>query len=466
MTNSAKTPSGKTRKGQVAVRLDSGSIKACFPRNYCSEGKQIKLATGINPDNWESKASQLQRRLQIELEDGRLDDGNGNFDLGRYQEILGEYGLSARLRVVRDATTSDGQLPPKPELSILEVWDMYCEYKKDKDLAVTSYMNDFKGTYRRAIEQSIKDVGESPLEIHNWLLTNRCRKIAKLVLSHLSHAHKMAVRQKLLTNNPFDGLSEGIDIRERKKIINQNEDNEDSKILDSNKAFSWLEANEIMDFLKNSNKFSHWYNFVKFKFLTGCRTGEAIAFWWKDIKWADEHIIINRSYSLKSKLFKPTKNETVRLFPMPKGGELWNLLKSIPQGEPNECVFKSKAGKIINETVFYNAWIGRKLRQSGIITALIENGKLSKCLPPYNTRHTFVNHQINDVGIAPHVVNAWCEHSEEISKEHYRQLDLRVIPGYEIKDKQRTKSELDSLKEQLRQQQELINKLLQGREDT
>jgi hypothetical protein len=63
MVNSAKTPTGKTKKGQVTVRPDSGSIKACFPRSYFADGKQVKLGTGINPDDWEATATKLQRRL-------------------------------------------------------------------------------------------------------------------------------------------------------------------------------------------------------------------------------------------------------------------------------------------------------------------------------------------------------------------------------------------------------------------
>jgi hypothetical protein len=81
----AKTPSNKARKGTVSVRIDSGSIKACFPRTYFEGSKQIKLATGIpNDENWEPSAKRLERRLQQELEDGKLDDGNGNFNIGRY----------------------------------------------------------------------------------------------------------------------------------------------------------------------------------------------------------------------------------------------------------------------------------------------------------------------------------------------------------------------------------------------
>ncbi|MEH2353612.1 hypothetical protein [Nostoc sp.] len=114
--NAPKTPTGKAKKGQVSVRLDSGSIKACFPRSYCNQG-QIKLATGISlVDGWEAKASQLQRRLQLELEDGKLDDGCGNFDLSCYNEILKQYGLQAKLRVGYGKSTTNSQQVQQTEL--------------------------------------------------------------------------------------------------------------------------------------------------------------------------------------------------------------------------------------------------------------------------------------------------------------------------------------------------------------
>ena len=152
---------------------------------------------------------------------------------------------------------------------------------------------------------------------------------------------------------------------------------------------------------------------------------------------------------------------------MPKDGELWNLLKSIPQGEPNDTVFKSKSGKKISSHIFQTTWLGRDKSQKGIVTELIKQGKLVKYLPPYNTRHSFINHQINIIGVAPHVVNDWCEHSEKVSKQCYRLTDTRIIPGYGMpattSQQAQQQSELDLLKEQLREQQELINRLMQNR---
>ncbi len=473
MVNSSKTPTGKAKKGQVTVRLDSGSVKACFPRSYCNQG-QIKLATGISVvDGWESKANQLQRRLQIELEDGKLDDGAGNFDLGRYQEILKEYGLQARLRLVKTevVSSSDEQLPPKPELSLMEVWDMYCEYRKSS-LKETVYKLDYCKRYPNLIKSAIKAVGESDAsKIRNWLVENRSLETVKNLLSYLSKAYERAIKYGSIKHNPFEGMSNDLQQIGAKGVKqNEIELESDDDALDKNKAYTWEETQTILDYVQNNPYLSHWYSFVKFKFFTGCRTGEAIGFMNGDILWDKNQIVIRRTYSERIKKFLPTKNETIRFFPMPKDGELWNLLKSIPQGEPNEIVFKSKHNKVISGRTFNNTWHGGIKGTKGIIPALIEKNKLTKYLPPYNTRHTFITHQIFDLGRDEKVVSAWCEHSEMVSQRHYQDIAdraMQINPELPASQQAQQQSEIDLLKEQLKQQQqqmEEMKKLLQDRD--
>lgn len=462
MVNSAKTPTGKAKKGQVVVREDSNSIKACFPRNYFADGKQVKKGTGISKvEGWEAKADKLQRRLQLELEEGKLDDGNGNFNEIRYQAILKEYGLQARLRVVDGGIKTSDDIPPKPELSLMEVWDMYCEYRKP-GLRESVYEGKYQGRYKNFIESAIEATkSEDALKIRNWLVENRSLKTVKLVLATLEKAYQLGIKNKLLSHNPYEGLANEI-MSLGAKGRKQNEVEDDSDLLDQTKAYTWEEVQTILDYIEN--KYPHWYSFVKFKFYTGCRTGEAIALMWCDIEWDKERILIRRTYDRLTKKFYPLKNdstykgELVRKFPMLKDGELWNLLKSIPQGEANEIVLKSKTGKIIDDTSFSLSWRGREaINRKGIITRLIEAGSLSKYLSPYNTRHSYITHAVFDLGIDEKIVSKWCGHTIDVSNKHYQDVAIfaeRVNP--EVKQQ----SEIELLKEQLRQQQELINELL------
>ncbi|MBN3944106.1 hypothetical protein [Nostoc sp. NMS9] len=178
--------------------------------------------------------------------------------------------------------------------------------------------------------------------------------------------------------------------------------------------------------------------------------------------WQDYHRATKKFYPLKND--KTYKGEEVRRFPMYKDGELWNLLKSIPQGEPGEIVFKSKGKKTINSDTFGHSWRGRSTGSpiKGIIPTLIEQGKLSKYIKPYNTRHTFITHAVFDLGIDEKIVSKWCGHKIEVSNKHYQDVAIfaeRINP--EVPQQQ---SEIEILKEQLRQQQELINKLLQDKD--
>jgi integrase len=468
MTNSDKVPSSKARKGTVSIRLDSGSVKACFPRTHFADEKQLKLATGIpNDANWEATANKLQRRLQLELEEGKLATADGSFNVERYREILEEYGLRAKLRVVKSVSTSDGQLPPKPELNILEVWDMYCEYKKNQ-LRETTYVNLYQRTFKNAITEAVASCkSEDAIEIRSWLLANKCLHNAKQILTQLDNAYQLLVRTKVCSFNPYSGLSEDIATQGAKgktqdEIIIEDEND----VVDKTKAYTWDEANSILDYIQNNPKINHWYSFVKFKFLTGCRTGEAIAFMFGDIFWDKQEIVIRRTYSPNTRKHYPLKNsrngkELIRRFPMPMGGELWELLKSIPEGKPNEIVFRGKTGRIIYDRTFVNAWHGGN-GYKGIIPTLIKQGKLTKYLPPYNTRHTFITHQVYDLGRDEKIVSKWCGHGEFVSQKHYQDtvtIAMRINPDLPDDNQLNQKSEVDLLKEQVEQMRKMIEEL-------
>jgi len=470
ITNSAKTPSTKAPKGTVSVRLDSGSIKACFPRTHFADEKQLKLATGIPASNgWEATANKLQRRLQLELEEGKLKANDGSFNVERYREILEEYGLRAKLRVVKSIpTTADGQLPPKPELSILEVWSMYLEYIAP-NLKETTFAVRYESTYTNFINDAVNQTkSEDAVKIRNWLIKNRNIKDVKFIISRLSEAYNLAIRRNLTTHNPYNGLADDIAVKSLKgKSQDEVEIETDDSVLDKSKAYTWEEVQIILEFIENTPTKKHLYKFIKFKFLTGVRTGEAIAFMWCDVMWDRECILIRRNYNYETKKFYHLKNATgvkelTRIFPMPRDGELWNLLKSIPQGEPKEVVFKSKNNKVINDASIRRIWKGGNDGTKGIITELIKQGKLTKYLPCYNTRHTFITHQIFDLGRDEKIVSAWCGHGEMVSQKHYQDITdraMQINPETPANNQSSQKSEVDLLKEQVEQMRKMIEEL-------
>jgi hypothetical protein len=101
----------------------------------------------------------------------------------------------------------------------------------------------------------------------------------------------------------------------------------DEDVLDQSKAYTWEEYKIILDYVKSHKTKAKWYDILAFKFLTGCRTGEAIGMMWCDVSFDRERILIRRTYNNLTKSFYPLKNHKngslIRMFPMPKNGELW-----------------------------------------------------------------------------------------------------------------------------------------------
>jgi integrase len=483
MVYSAKTPTGKAPKGMVSIRVNGKSVVASFPRTHFSnEINQVRKSVGISSVNFDpddKKIQLLRDTLQVEMEQGKLDDGNGHFNEIRYQQILKQLGIINDLKALKlSAIATSDQTPPKPQLSLLEVWDMYCEYRK-QGLRETVYLGKYQGQFKNYLKSAIEATkSEDAIKIRNWLIENRNREKVKELFSVLSKSYQLGIKNKLLTHNPYEGLAEEITVKGAKgKKQDELDDNDNTE--DESKAYTWDEAQIILEYIENTPAKKHWYPFVKFKFLTGCRTGEGIALRWNDVDWDNEKVLIRFTYDRRSKKFYPLKNDRtykgneVRRFPMPKDGELWNLLKSIPQGELNDVVFKGKADNIIDDTVFGCMWKGRdslSTKVKGIIPELIKQGKLTKYLSPYNTRHTFINHAIHDLGIPEKHVCYMCGHEPNVSNKHYQDEAIFMkginpeIPfsqqqfGLQTIDNQ--KSELEMMREQIRKQQEMIDRLL------
>lgn len=464
MTNSAKTPTGKTSKGKVSIYIEKGRIKARLPRQYFG-GEQPRIALGMEATDANiARAQRLAERMTMDLQDGCFD------------ETLAKYGIVADLKLKGVAITADDQLPPKPQLSLLEVWDMYCEFRTD--LRGSYYDETYQGTFKNYIKSAIEATkSEDALKIRNWLVENRSRKHIKTLFSNLSKAYQLGIKNGLLTHNPYDGMAEEIK-NTGAKGKTQHEIETDSDTEDKSKAYTWNEVQVILEYIENKPALKHWHPFVKFKFLTGCRTGEVIGLRWFDVEWEKEIISFKSTYDPTTKKWYPLKNdrtykgESERRFPMPEDGELWKLLKSIPKGEPSDVVFKSKQGKIIIDRVFRTTWQGKNspsVKQKGIIPELISQGKLTKYLSPYNTRHTFINHAIHDLGIPEKIVCYMCGHKPDVSNKHYQDEAIfmkGINPEIPFSQQQfatqqidNQQSKIETLEEQLRILQEELKRM-------
>ncbi len=149
------------------------------------------------------------------------------------------------------------------------------------------------------------------------------------------------------------------------------------------KPFSVEEVRAIIHWFENHNYYSYYADYVKFLFLTGSRTSEAIGLQWKHIDFERNLMFIyeslgrDRGNSAK-RIRKTTKNRKLREFPL--SNSLLELLKSrysASNKSTKSLVFPSPKGKAIDDHNF-----SQRIWKKCLIELEIEHR------PSYNTRHT------------------------------------------------------------------------------
>jgi integrase len=184
-------------------------------------------------------------------------------------------------------------------------------------------------------------------------------------LGYLKSCGKWAVDQGLLSDNPFTS------IKPRKAVKPEI------------KPFSQKEIQSIIQGFESV--YPHYTLFVKFLFMTGMRTGEAIGLRWGNIDFERGEIGVRESLSVDR-----TGNGYKRTRKTPKSGESRYLTLTPALRElllpfvctPDDLVFKSSKGSHIDAGNFREDW-KRVLRACGV-----------PYRKPYTTRHTFISYAI------------------------------------------------------------------------
>ena len=166
--------------------------------------------------------------------------------------------------------------------------------------------------------------------------------------------------------------------------------------------FTWEEMKRIIEAYEIHPKHSYLAPFVSFLFLTGCRTGEAVALRWKNVTEKSiifcENIAIARGKHIYLNSTKTGKN---REFPRNENSALDKLLKQLKSEtvNPDDFVFQQPGGGHINRHLFYYSWYGAKYQKNGrfsqgIVSELASKteaeGGIDHYRCPYSTRHTFI----------------------------------------------------------------------------
>lgn len=153
------------------------------------------------------------------------------------------------------------------------------------------------------------------------------------------------------------------------------------------KPFSAEEVRAIFNWFENHKYYSYYTDYVKFLFLTGTRTSEAIGLQWKHVDFDRNLMFIYESLgrdrgSSAQRTRKTTKNQKLREFPL--SNSLLELLRSryaSSNKSPKSLVFPSPRSKAINDRNF-----SQRIWKNCLKDLEIEHR------PNYNTRHTFISH--------------------------------------------------------------------------
>lgn len=283
-----------------------------------------------------SEGSRTAQRIALQMEED-FEKGNFDYSLSKYK------------------VETQKSLQGKTLGEIYKQW-VFATKKHLSERTITAY----EAHYKSLIPSGILDLNPQVISINevyslvNFLNPINKPKTIKLKLSILSSLWEWGKKMGLIiTENPFKGI----------------------KIISTPPTIDPFSREEIRKILEASPL--TWKPFIKFLFLTGCRIGEAFGLQWNDLSGNCQSVTISRQFTGGN--FKPLK----------KGGKPRSF--SLPPSFAKELRdFKSKVDndfvfEVENDTaIFRKAWI-KILATAGV-----------RYRKPYNCRHTFVCHRLQD----------------------------------------------------------------------
>jgi integrase len=455
------------------VYSDKGSLALRFPKRHTPlweqlDGKPIpKLKTlGIGkygykdtPEDWK-RASQLAIAMEADLDHPEWDK--------LFDPTLAKYGIgSAKYAKLADVLQLPGAKQPEPETTVGEMWEDYLLWKETQ-VEPTTFQISYRTKYTNIIKGrkwNRKTNSYDCTELSIWNSSISVESAEKLSLSSsfkkdvvdciraLNEAFTRASQLgkfSLPDINPFFELHKkvGDSVKEKYKstiaedgeVIEwwQVQDADEDELENDRRAFTKEERDIIIRAFYESDKANERQiaPLIEFLFLTGCRPGEAFALRWGDVMFERGIIRFSKSYAGKQKITKRTKTKEIRMFPLSKKLiELLNRIKS-EFVKSTDLVFKQLGKQCLNSNVHSKCWNsnitkvnGKTYYYPGVVTRLVEEGKIAQYLPPYHTRHTYITltaHANKDNTSALMLLAHACGNSPEIIMKHYLDIDRSV----------------------------------------
>lgn len=386
----------KNPKGTVVVISSNDRLQLRF--SYAGRRHYLSLGLTDTPEHRklaEAKAKLIESDIVYE----------------RFDPTLNRYKPQSQLSIATE--------PPKTVPTLGELWERYLEYRRPQVAETTFKLNYARVTshIKKLPTRDLKDA----VTIRDYLLQQNSAYTAKRIITQLSACCDWALKSKLTEDNPFDGMASEIKV---KRI--------DGEDID---PFTREERDAIIAAFEAHPVYTNYTNFVRFLFWTGCRTSEAVALKWKHIS-PDFRIITFSEATVcvsSHKVQKSTKTGKIRRFPCNR--RMQDFLQSIKpeNAQPDSLVFPSPKGKAINAHTFNTVWKGHRAKgkyHQGVVTQLVEEGKVSHYRPQYNTRHTFITYALLE-GVSVPQVAKWVGNSPEIILKHYAGVrDTVQVPEF------------------------------------
>jgi integrase len=354
--------------GIMAVTVDPKSNKLIIRFRVTGYAKQFYLSTGLK-DNKSNRVIVESRWELIQRE----------IYLGEFDSSLERYKFGSKL--------PKAEITPKSENTLSELWEKFTQFNKQflQPTTIDAY---------RFTANVISGLPSEPQRIKDYLLDKYSYSIARKIYADLARCCRWAAQSGYMPNNPFQNPLPKLKKSSREELA----------------AYTLEQRDLIISAFEHHNKFSHYTNFIKFLFWTGCRPGEVFALTWGDVSPDCTKIIISKSYASKIRLTKGTKNGKRRIFPAAIGGKLQKLLLEMRPSplKPSELIFRSAGGKQMNHKTLDKVWRGCQSQgyfYPGVVKELSVKGKVPY-LKAYSARHTFATWAIA-TGSSPDKVAYW-----------------------------------------------------------
>jgi integrase len=459
-------------KANVRVYEDKGSLALRFSTKYNNIFTQLtgfsgrQKCMGLKMQDTPQNRKQAQAiALQIER-DLEHPDWDKLFD-----PTFAKYGIGDAkfARQIADIIQIPNQ---QPQMTVGELWDGYLEWKKGQ-VQPNTFELTYQGTYSNLIkgvrwDKTTKRFNLVGLNLYNLPLDNsigektvkclefsKSEQIRRNVLTALCEAYDRAVNLGKIPPNknpfkfekaPINVVNDYADKQDYEGVWREwwyFENESDNEELKDTRHFTIEERNVIVKAFYESEKPAerNAAALIEFKFLTGCRCGEAFGLRWKDISFERGYIRFSKSFNKLTGNTQQTKTGTVRMFKLyPK---LEELLKRIQANSDktgkNDLVFTLMNGSAYGSHNLFSVWGGTcktKIKSDGnevtynypgLITRLVEQGLIGQYLTPYATRHTFITLQAQN-GIDIPLLAAICGNSIEVIYRHYLGFSKTVSP--------------------------------------